>query len=113
MILLMAATMALTVGCGPPGWEAMSAPDIHGTNAMAAVEGFIATNGWDMPLTPFDFAFAVTKPPTLRGLPWRRYRDRSYPALSHGGILYVALEGFHHDVIGLAYNPKTNSLTPR
>ena len=105
-------TIILTMGCGPPGWEAMSSPDLHETNAMAAVEGLLATNGWDMSLTPLDFAFGVTKPPTLRGLPWRRYRDRAYPALSHGGILCVALEGFHHDVIGVAYNPKTNAFHP-
>ncbi len=60
----------------------------------------------------FNFAFGVTKPPTLRGLPWRRCRDRSYPALSHGGILYVVVEGFHNDVIGVAYNPKTNAFDP-
>jgi len=103
-----AAALAMTMGCGPPGWEVMSAPDVHETNAMATVESFVATNGWDMSMTPFDFAFGVTNPPVLRGLPWQRFKNREYPALTHGGILYVALKRFHHDVIGVAYNPKTN-----
>ena len=106
------AALAMTMGCGPPGWEVMSTPDIHGTNALAAVERFVATNGWDMSITPLDFGFGLTKPPMLSGLPWRRFSTRSYRALTHGGILYVALRGFHHDVVGVAYNPKTNAFDP-
>ena len=111
-LILTAAALTACIGCGPPGWEIMSAPDVQGTNAMAAVDSFVATNGWNMSMSPFDFAYGVTNPPVLKGLPWRKFRDRGYPALTHGGILYVALEGFHHDVIGVAYNPNTNAFDP-
>lgn len=101
--------LARILSSGPPGWERMEPPDVPGEQGMAAIESFVATNGWNMSMTPFDFAFGLTKPPELKGLPWRRLRSRGYPALTHEGILYVALEGFHHDVIGVAYNPKTNA----
>ena len=57
MMTLATAAATMSTGCGPQGWENMSAPDIHGIAAMAAVESFVATNGWDMPMTPFDFAY--------------------------------------------------------
>ena len=77
---------------------------------MAAVEAFITTNGWEMSSSPaLELAFGIGKaPPMLRGLPWKRLERREFPAVTHDGILYVALEGWHHDVIGVAYNPKTN-----
>ena len=110
--LMVVGPLLVTVGCGPPGWEMMGPPDITGKQAMATVDAFIATNGWEMGYSSFEFSFGTNRPPLLYGLPWSRLNGRGYPALTHGGILYVALEGFHHDVIGVAYNPKTNSFPP-
>jgi hypothetical protein len=54
------------------------------------------------------FTFGIEKPKPLRGLPWEAIRDRDFPAVTHSNILYVMLNGWHHAVDGVAYNPNTN-----
>lgn len=108
VILAVIATMGL-IGCGPPGWESMSKPDLVEKDAMLAVESFVGTNGWEMcESAAFEFSYGKKQPPLLQGLPWSRLKNRCYPALTSGGILYVELTGFHHDIIGVAYNPNAN-----
>ena len=100
-------------GCGSAGqWDSMSRPDIHGRGAMTAVESFIATNGWNMQSNgpPFEMGQHWR---TIRGLPWRRLKDREFAALTQNGILYVLSNpGWHHDSAGVAYNPQTNRFGP-
>lgn len=103
--------VALT-GCGKPSWEGMSAPDVTGVDAMAAVESFVAVNGWNMQTNGVLFAYGFDHPLSIRGLPWRSLRVGEFPALTHEGILYVALAGRYHDCHGVAYNPKTNRFAP-
>ena len=106
------ALLATAVGCGRPGWEVMETPDVTGKQGMAAVEAFVASNGWEMVSSPLAFSYGTTNARLLQGLPWTRLSARGYPALTHGGILFVALYGFHHDVVGVAYNPNTNTFPP-
>ncbi|HZR21516.1 MAG TPA: hypothetical protein VFE51_29815 [Verrucomicrobiae bacterium] len=101
--------LCLVAWVSGPRWERMGPPDINGKKGMAAVDAFIATNGWEMNSSPLAFAFGFGQSVPLKGLPWKRLANREYPVLTHGGVLYVALEGWHHDVIGVAYNPRTNS----
>ncbi|HYG35686.1 MAG TPA: hypothetical protein VEC99_12920, partial [Clostridia bacterium] len=99
---------ALT-GCAPPAWERMDAPDITGKSAIAAVDGFVATNGWNMNISPFAlFRPGGGQQGRLRGLPWSELAESSYPALTSKGILYVALSSSGNRVTGVAYNPNTN-----
>src|SRR5205814_8197349 len=76
------------------------------------VQAFIATNGWNMQTGNFVFTYGLEKPKKIRGLPWECIREREFPALTHDGILYVILTGWHHDCNGIAYNPTTNSFPP-
>lgn len=108
LALLMA--VALLSGCGR--WDAMAPPDIHGTNALASVEAFVASHGWSMQTNgpPFE---ANVSPGRISGVPWKKLAAQQLPALTQGGILYVVTkQGFHHDLIGVAFNPKTNTFGP-
>ena len=107
-LVVAVASVALGTGCWKPGWESMSAPDVGDTNAMAAVESFIATNGWNMHSGGLAFTYGGEQTQAIRGLPWRSLQGRQFPAITHEGILYVILGGWHHDCHGIAYNPKTN-----
>jgi hypothetical protein len=90
-------------------WDEVPAPTITGSNAMAAVDEFVATNGWDMQKDGLIFSvFAPDKSKLIRGLPWTAIHDREFPAVTHNGILYVWFIGWHHNDRGIAYNPKTN-----
>ncbi len=109
-VLALLTVLVLLSGCG--GWDAMSPPDIHGTNALASVQAFVATNGWNMQTSgpPFE---ANVSPGQLSGIPWKKFTGQQLPALTQGGILYVVTErGFHHDLIGVAFNPQTNRFGP-
>ena len=88
--------------------DSVPAPTVHGTNAMASTEAFVRTNGWNMHPGALIFGFGMEKPKRIRGLPWMAIQDREFPALTHEGILYVILHGWHHTVDGVAYNPQTN-----
>src|SRR5260221_113345 len=62
-------------------WDEVPAPTITGSNAMAAVDAFIATNGWEMQkdnrrvLEVLDFE--QSKP--ISGLPWAVIHEREFP----------------------------------
>jgi hypothetical protein len=103
-------TMFSIVGCTPT-WEKAKAPDIIGTNALASVFSFVATNGWDSYSETNTYIFWTEDEPEhyISGLPWKRLHDQTFPALTSSGILYVLLgDEFHHDYFGVAYNPNTN-----
>jgi hypothetical protein len=93
-------------------WDEVPAPTLKDGGAMAAVNAFVATNGWNMQtgmLGRFNFV-KMMKP--IRGLPWKEIYDREFQAVTHNGILYVVLKGWHYNDSGIAYNPKTNSFAP-
>ena len=92
-------------------WDEVPAPTMTGSNAMAAIDEFIATNGWDMQKDGivFDSVSAADKSKVIRGLPWTAIHGREFPAVTHDGILYVFFTGWHHNNQGVAYNPKTNA----
>lgn len=94
-------------------WDEVPAPTLLGSNAMSAVNSFIATNGWNMQTN--DWIFDIIpggdnqeKSKPIRGLPWAVIHEREFPAVTHDHILYVFFRGFHHDGDGVAYNPYTN-----
>lgn len=97
------------------GWDEVPAPTLVGSNAMSAVNAFVATNGWNMQTNNciFDCIKDIdgsdddrSKP--IRGLPWVAIHEREFSAVTHDKILYVFSRGFHHDGDGVAYNPYTN-----
>ncbi len=98
------------MGCAPHAdWERMETPDIKGKTGMAAVDNFVGANGWNMNKSPFALYRPGGGPQgRLRGLPWTRLAESTYPALTSGGILYVALRYSGNGVSGVAYNPNTN-----
>jgi hypothetical protein len=95
------------------GWDEVPAPTLVGSNAMSAVNSFVATNGWNMQTNDWVFDGILggddqkrSKP--IRGLPWAVIHEQEFPAVTHNGILYVFFRGFHHDGHGVAYDPQTN-----
>jgi len=105
-ILPIVSVVSLT-SCGGR-WDSMPGPDVNGQTALAAVESFISTNGWNMHTNGLVLTYGLEKPVPIHGLPWKHLHSRPYPALTHNGILYVMLRGMFHDVTGVAYNPSTN-----
>jgi hypothetical protein len=91
-------------------WDEVPAPTLVGSNAMSAVNSFVATNGWNMQTNDyiFDCISDEDKSKPIRGLPWAVIRDQEFPAVTHDSILYIFFRGFHHDGHGVAYNPYTN-----
>jgi len=90
-------------------WDEVPPPTLTNASAMAGVNAFIATNGWNMHSNKYlMFTYGFEHPRPIRGLPWEVIRDREFPALTHRGILYVILSGGFHNVSGVAYNPNTN-----
>jgi hypothetical protein len=91
-------------------WDEVPGPTFSGSNALSAVNSFVATNGWNMQTNDciFDcYSFKpISKP--IRGLPWAVIVEKEFPAVTHDNILYVFFRGFHHDGHGVAYNPHTN-----
>lgn len=101
----------LLAGCGGGRWDSISPPDIKTPVALAAVEAFVATNGWNM--QPIGPVFEGGAGRMIRGLPWKKLKAGEFPALSQGGVLYVLTNpGWHHDSAGVAYNPQTNNFGP-
>ena len=96
-------------------WDEVPAPTMTGSNAMAAVEAFVAANGWDMQKDGVVFlsVIAPDKSKLIQGLPWTEIHDRKFPAVTHDGILYVFFTGWHYNYQGVAYNPKTNAFVRR
>jgi hypothetical protein len=92
-------------------WNEVPAPTLTVTNAMAAVDAFVSTNGWDMQTDGVVFCpeWAPDKSKLICGLPWTEIHDREFPAVTHSGILYVFFTGWHYNNQGVAYNPKTNA----
>ncbi len=91
-------------------WDEVPAPTMTGSNAMAAVDTFVATNGWDMQRDGIVFSvLAPDKSKVIRGLPWTAIHGREFRAVTHDGILYVFFTGWHHNNRGVAYNPNTNT----
>ena len=95
-------------------WDEVPAPTLVGSDAMSAVNSFVATNGWNMQTNDCIFDCisddnndANSKP--IRGLPWAAIHEREFPTVTHDHILYVFFRGFHHDGHGVAYNPHTNN----
>jgi hypothetical protein len=92
-------------------WDEVPAPTLVGSNAMSAINSFVATNGWNMQTNNWIFDSMDEEPDKskpIRGLPWVVIHEREFPAVTHNGILYVFFGGFHHDGHGVAYNPQTN-----
>ena len=94
-------------------WDEVPAPTLVSSNAMSAVNSFVATNGWNMQTNDCIFDCISgddndTKSKPIRGLPWAVIHDQEFPAVTHDHILYVFFRGFHHDGHGVAYNPDTN-----
>lgn len=97
------------VGCANK-WDVPDPPDILGTNAMAGVQQFIVTNGWNMCTNDDDLAnWDKLTPEYIHDLPWTKFKGHQFPAITCGGILYVlTAPGWHGDYGGVAYNPMTN-----
>ncbi len=94
-------------------WDEVPAPTLGGSNAMSAVNSFVATNGWNMQTNDCIFDCISDddggpKTQLIRGLPWAVIYEQEFPAVTHNNILYVFFRGFHHDGHGVAYNPHTN-----
>jgi hypothetical protein len=97
-------------------WDEVPAPTLVGSNALSAVNSYVATNGWNMQTNGWVFDSASDddnedKSKPIRGLPWTVIHGREFPAVTHDGILYVFFGGFHHDGSGVAYNPHTNNFS--
>jgi hypothetical protein len=94
-------------------WDEVPGPTLVGTNALSAVNAYVATNGWNMQTNDCIFDCISdddnqAKSEPIRGLPWAVIHEQEFPAVTHDGILYVFFRGFHHDGHGVAYNPHTN-----
>ena len=94
-------------------WDEVPPPTLSGSNALSAVNSFVATNGWNMQTNDCIFDCDSdddnqAKSEPIRGLPWAVIHEQEFPAVTHDGILYVFFRGFHHDGHGVAYNPHTN-----
>lgn len=96
-------------------WDEVPAPTLTTPNAMAAVEAFISTNGWEMQTDGVVFCspYSPDKSKVIRGLPWTEIHDREFRAVIHAGILYVFFTGWHYNDHGVAYNPNTNAFAGR
>jgi hypothetical protein len=102
------AVASLMLGCNR--WDSKPGHYVRGTNAMVAVSGFIATYGWNSTTNVEDlWHWEDLQPHYVHDLPWTRYKNQQFPALTHDGILYVLSNpGWHHDYGGVAYNPQIN-----
>ena len=94
-------------------WDELPPPTLTNSSAMAGVDTFIATNGWNMLTNTFEEFGRVKNLQRIRGLPWREIQDRDFPAVTHNGILYIYFKGWHHNDSGVAFNPKTNAFPSR
>jgi hypothetical protein len=95
-------------------WDEVPAPTLTNAIAMDGVLGFVKTNGWNMATNDLFGEFTATHPmKAIRGLPWAAIKDRKFGAVTSDGIFYVVLKGWHHDLSGVAFNPKTNNFSGR
>jgi hypothetical protein len=94
----------------PNSWDHVPAPNMSRPGAMTSVSEFIAAHGWYMSTNQDDlWRWEDLNTPSISNLPWRRYKNQQFPALTYNGILYVLSDpGWHHDYAGVAYNPTTN-----
>lgn len=100
----------------PNHWDhVVSSPNITGPEAMAGVSKFIAAYGWNMSTNEDDlWSWEDLNPCYIHDLPWKKYKDQQFQALTCNGILYVLSNpGWHHDYAGVAYNPTTNQFPAR
>jgi hypothetical protein len=102
-------TNMFTVHAGLPvriaDWPA---PQLSDTNRLVQIRGFIEKHGWEMyDGERFIIGMGVQTQP-IRGLPWMEIAERTFPAVTHDGILYVVLMGFGPESGGVAWNPSTN-----
>ena len=100
-------TILAFIGCAPK-WEKTRGPDITGSNALASVFSFVATNGWDSysKTNTYIFWAGDESPHYISGLPWKHMNGQQFPALTSGGVLYVLLGGYHYDYYGVSIQPK-------
>lgn len=88
------------------------APQVSDTNRLRGVRGFVEEHGWSMHEGEvFIIGMGVRTQP-IKGLPWPEIADRTFPAVTRGGILYVVLNGFAGESGGVAWNPRTNRFDP-
>jgi hypothetical protein len=81
----------------------------RGGDAMKGVTDFIKANGWEMSTNTGELYCEESDPKVIRDLPWRRYKNKQFPAWTQAGILYVLSNpGWHNDCGGIAYNPNSN-----
>src|SRR6266404_3416153 len=87
LLVLSLVAMAI-VGCTPT-WEKTPAPDIHGTNGLASVIDFVATNGWNSYAeTNYDIFWEDLEPKFyISDLPWKKWSGQQFQALTREGIL--------------------------
>lgn len=107
--LSIALTAVFLAGCTDK-WDSAGHPNVQGTNAMSGVSNFIAANGWNM-CTNSDYLanWDNLSPRQIAGLPWTKYKNKQFWAVTCDGILYVlSAPGWHGDYGGVAYNPTTN-----
>lgn len=90
-------------------WDEVPPPTLTHFSAMAAVNAFLATNGWNMHTGVLGHVSLVENRKPLRGLPWKEIQDREFSAVTHSGFLYVILKGWHYNDSGVAFNPTTNA----
>ncbi len=93
-------------------WDEVPAPTVTGSNALAAVQAFISTNGWNMETNGLRVVDGSDRLKPIRSLPWEAIKDREFNAVTYKGVLYVLLKGWHHNLSGVAYNPQTNTFAP-
>lgn len=106
--LLVSAALLVLVGCTRE-WDAMTAPDVQGKAAMASVDKFVQSYGWNMQRSEWLFKTNGRPARMIRGLPWKRLKGDEFPAVTHNGILYVLLNrGPGEERSGVAFNPQTN-----
>lgn len=81
------------------------------TNRMDGVMKFIERHGWEMPQrSVWDVMYGRGTEP-ITGLPWTPIADRTFPAYTADGSLYVIVHGptsFGPEHDGLIWSPNTN-----
>jgi hypothetical protein len=86
---------------------------MNGSNAMAGVSTFIASYGWNASTNEDDLSrWDDIQSRHIRDLPWNRYTNQQFKALTHDRILYVLTNPGWDHYAGIAYNPQTNHFPP-
>src|SRR5688572_18078968 len=93
-LLAAGVTFILVVGCGRSSpysglrWDKVAKP-LATPNAMAGVEAFLRTNGWQMQTGGVLFFSVGDKMRPLAGIPWSGLTGKEHLAITCDGILYV------------------------